>query len=365
MSNNNARPNATRLGVELLEARTVPATFGTDQGLSLAVGDVIPGFTDYEYVTGTGPGKLGLVQVFDANGNLKYKVNPFTNYTGGVFVAIGDVNGDGQKDIICSTATGSTGRVRVYSFINQKLSDLGRFMPFGANYIGGIQITTGDVTGDAADEIIVGQQTGGSWVKVFGATPNGTGGLSYFQLRRVRAFGPGYTGGVSVAATNIDQNNVAGVFDPTDYAEIIVGKASQEPLLKILDAQQPTITTRAKYFAFDTNIPSASGGIDVFAGSTDGTGVGQIYAVRRNSTTVRIINGETGVPIDDFTVPYPVIYGRNLNIAINNLDDPRNDIYNVTDLFVVAGDGPYLQVPIIFPGATDSPAGLNGSQAAP
>ena len=73
MPNNTARPNATKLGVELLETRTVPAVFAPTQGETVAVGDVIPGNrftpggTDYDYVAGSGACVQATVTVFYAN----------------------------------------------------------------------------------------------------------------------------------------------------------------------------------------------------------------------------------------------------------------------------------------------------------
>ena len=337
MHNKTARRNATKLGVEFLEDRTVPTTFGAKQGESVAVGDVIPGNSlspggsDYEYVTGSGPGQQGIVQVFDSNGVQKAKLTPFANYTGGVFVAIGEVTGElgsitsvssasmaaggivtvntpnahgytvgqtveldnvigrdpttgaivydysgthtitavtglfsfqyitfpplmlpptafggsagvFQKDLICSTAAGATGRVRVYSFQDNQLRSLSLFMPNGPNYVGGIQVSTGDVTGDLTKEILVGQQTNGSVVKSFSVNPNSTG-HKYFESRKFQAFEAGYKGGVSLASTNIDAIQGTGNYN-TSYDEIIVGKAKNAPLLKIFDAQQPTVTVR-------------------------------------------------------------------------------------------------------------------------
>jgi len=464
MHNKKTRPNATKLGVELLEDRTVPTVFAPTQGESLAVGDVIPGNSqdpsgsDYEYVTGSGPGQLGTVQVFDSDGNLKYKLTPFANYTGGVFVTIGEVTGnltsparvssatmngggvvtvnttiahgftvgqtvqldnvaafdamgvlvyryDGtftitdvtgpfsfeyitsppfmlpptgfggtagvyQKDIIVSTAAGATGRVRVYEFTNNQLRSQSLFMPFGPNYVGGIQVTTGDVTGDFHKEIIVGQQTNGSVVKAYSVDP-ASSGRTYFQTRKFQAFEAGYKGGVSLAATNIDETQSTVTYD-YDYSEIIVGRAKDFPLLKIFDAQQPTVTVRAQYLAFDPNISASTKGINVAAGNTDGLRGGEIYVSLRDSTSVRIFDGQTGVALGNFDIPYPVSFGRNLELTINDLCDvlaPGSSSVSYsslfTDLFSVASDGPYIQIPIVFPGQYFSAAGLNGSHAAP
>jgi hypothetical protein len=194
MPNENT-PKSARLGVEMLEARTVPANFGPTQGMSIAVGNVIPGVTSFEYVTGTGPGEQALVRVWDSQGNLKYSFNPFGSYSGGVYVALGDVNLDGKKEIICSTAGGTTGQVKIYEFANNQLQELGEFVPFGPAYVGGVQIAAGNVTGDRADEIICGLMQNGSTVKVFAADPASDAG-SFFEIRKIRGFEVAYKGGV-------------------------------------------------------------------------------------------------------------------------------------------------------------------------
>lgn len=359
--------NSAQLNIEILETRTVPASFGVNRGLSLAVADVIPGFGPYEYITGTGPGRKAQVRVWDPAGTLKYTINPFGDFKGGVFVATGDVNNDGRADIICSTANGTTGRVRVYSFINNTLTALADFRPFGPNYTGGVQLAVGNVTGDRADEIVVGHMSGGSQIRVFSQAP-GSNATRFFNTRTFPAFEAAYKGGVTLAVGNIDKTGNTPL-DPYNYnyEEIIVGKAKESPLLSIFDAQAPTVTTRASYFAFDPNVPRPRGeaGIDVFAGSTDGVRGVEIYTVLRQTATVRIFDGQTGVPFGDFTIPYPITYTRSVNFAIFDRDDDFLGINLISDLHVVGAQGPYEQVPIVYPGKVNSPAGFNGSRPAP
>ena len=363
-THSNKKPTA--LNCEMLEAREVPATFGPGPGgQSIAVGDVIPGFTSYEYVIGSGPGEQALVRVFDSQGTLRYSFNPFGDYSGGVNVAVGDINADGQQEIVVSTAGGTMGRVRVYEFTGNQLRQLGLFVPFGPNYVGSVQIATGNATGDLAQEVVTGLSQNGSTVKVWRVDPTSPG--TYFQIRQIRGFEVAYKGGVSLAVGNIDsQQNNPGV-DPYDYDydEIIMGKAEDEPRVRIVDVQLPQSNTRADYFVFDTNIQQFDSGLNLVAGSTDGQRGVEIYANLVGTTTVRVVNADVGVPIGEFDVPYPPTFGSILNMTINDNDDDVQDIYSVTDLFVVAGDGPRDQIPIIFPGAAGSPAGFNGSRAAP
>lgn len=366
MPNENPARRPVRLGVEALEGREVPATFGANSGMSLAVGDVVPG-GGTEFVTGTGPGRQALVRVFDGAGTLKYQIQPFGTYQGGVYTAVGDVNNDGQLEIIVSTAGGTTGRVRVYQFTNLSLQSLADFTPFGPTYNGGVQIAIGNVAGDRTQEIVVGMESGGSVVKVYANEPT-SAGEQFFRIRRFEAFGAGYTGGVSISAANVDAR-LNTVTDPYDYnySEIVIGRSVGAPTIRIFDAQAPTVVRRASYYAFDPNIQANNVGISVVAGNTDGGRGAEIYAVQRNSTRVRVFNGQTGVPIGDFNVPYPLTYTRNLNLTILNASDDFNipPINNPTNLYVVGSEGPFEQVPVVFPGTAGSPAGFNGSRPAP
>ncbi|MBL8794479.1 MAG: FG-GAP repeat protein [Planctomycetia bacterium] len=90
-------------------------------GVTVAVGDINKdGYA--EVVAGTGPGAKAAVRVFDgkkitdaAATALVRTVNPFSTFNKGVFVTVGDFNGDGFRDIIVGAGAGTTPRVYVYS----------------------------------------------------------------------------------------------------------------------------------------------------------------------------------------------------------------------------------------------------------
>ena len=201
------------------------------------------------------------------------------------------------------------GQVKVYAFRGGGPQLLASFEPFGTLYNGGVQIATGDVTGDRAREIIVGRETNGSTVKVFSFDK--TVGQA-FEIRSFDAFGPNYTGGVTVAAANVDitQNNMP--TDPYDYnyAEIVVGRASQLPEVRVFDAQLPTVTMRSSWMAFNINNPLSRQGVDVAAGSTDGRRGAEIYVGLRHTGTVRIFNGYTSGFLARSTLILPITPGR-------------------------------------------------------
>ena len=112
---------------------------------------------------GSGPGG-GLLRVLQADGTPLVTVAPFgSGFTGGVRVAAGDVNGDGITDVVVAMASGG-GQVRVFSGADG--APLGESSPFGAGFTGGVFVATGDVNADGHDDILLGAGTGSGLAQV-------------------------------------------------------------------------------------------------------------------------------------------------------------------------------------------------------
>jgi hypothetical protein len=217
----------TTLRVEPLETRDTPA------GL---------------FATAVAPGNPPVVSVFDASTRqLKFTVTPFdTSFTGGVNVAVGDVNGDGTPDVVTGAGVGGGPTVSVFSGVDGSLlktftvgdpasragvsvavgdfsktgtadivaggvlngqpvvqvlrfadgSATKTFTPFaGAT---GVSVATGDVNGDGTPDIITGSGSGGGpRVTEFDGT---TGAV----LGDYLAFEDTFRGGVQVSTGDLD-----------------------------------------------------------------------------------------------------------------------------------------------------------------
>lgn len=171
-------------------------------GLFVAVGD-LTGDGVAEIVTGTDLGGGPNVKIFDGSGN---QLSSFFAYepgfTGGVRVAVGDVTGDGQAEIITSTGPGGGPAVRTFSLDNGLTNPVvtGSFYAYASNFINGIYVAIGDVDGDGVGDIITGSGAGGGpQVNVFTAT----GSISFY------AYDPSFTGGVRVAAADLTGDGIA------------------------------------------------------------------------------------------------------------------------------------------------------------
>jgi hypothetical protein len=189
-------------------------------GVRVASGDVNgDGFNDV--IAGAGNGGGARVRVYDGHnvdGGRPVKLYDFlafgSGYRGGVYVAAGDVNGDGHADIIVAPSAGSSAEVRIFDGENG--SALTSFFAFGRG-AGGVRVATGDVNGDGFADIIAGTGKGSS-VRIFdGQDPS-------VMLDAFRAFPRVYDRGISVAGGDVNGDGLD---------DVIVGAAKQSNLVRI------------------------------------------------------------------------------------------------------------------------------------
>jgi hypothetical protein len=122
--------------------------------------------------------------------------------TAGVFVAAGDVDGDGRMDIITGAGTGAESRVRVFSGQNFSDAPIRDFVAY-PGYNVGVTVAAGDINKDGFADIVTGPESGNPHVKVFD-------GKSADEniLQQYFAYNPVFPVGAFVSVGDIDGDGV-------------------------------------------------------------------------------------------------------------------------------------------------------------
>ncbi len=140
-------------------------------------------------------GLASLVKITNADGKKDKEFYAYgNNFKGGVSFADGDINKDGQEEIITAAGFGGGPHVKIF---NIKGEVIGQFFAFRSNFRGGVSLASADVNNDGSDEIIAAQASGGnSEIKIF----NGRGQL----LGSFYAYDSKFKGGLNIATGDID-----------------------------------------------------------------------------------------------------------------------------------------------------------------
>jgi hypothetical protein len=223
-----------------------------------------------EIVTGAGLGGGPHVRVIkvDADGNPVGDLASFFAYdpafTGGVFVAAGDVNNDGIPDVVTGADAGGGPHVRVFSGAAfPALVDLASFLAYDPAFSGGVRVALGDVNGDGVTDIVTAAGPGGGpHVRVF----SGAALPGLVELAGFFAYDPAFTGGVFVAAGDVDGDGVADVVTGAD--------AGGGPHVRVFSgAALPALVELAGFFAYS---PTFTGGVRIAVGDVNGDGIAEI-----------------------------------------------------------------------------------------
>ena len=218
-----------------------------------------------DLVVGTGPGGPTHVRVLDGKTQAElFALDPFeAGFTGGVYVAAGDVTGDGLADLVVTPDEGGGPRVRVFS--GAGFGQVADF--FGIDdpgFRGGARAAVADISGDGVGDLIVSAGFGGG-PRVAGFDGKSMGGATPAKLfGDFLAFESTLRNGAFVTGGDLDGDG---------FAELVAGGGpgggprvtafSGRDLLA--NAQTPV----ANFFAGDS---SNRGGVRLAAKDLDGDG---------------------------------------------------------------------------------------------
>lgn len=278
-----------------------------------------------EPIIATGP-KIGgpQVRVFAPDGKLISQFMAFDKKkdTMGINVAIGDLDGDYNPEIIVSKRMGGDSRVKVFDLSGKDLKL--DFLAFSAKFKGGVSLVAADLEGDGRDEILaVPQNSGSAQVRIFG-----------FRGSKIELINPGFysyekdfKGGSSLAAGDTDGDGVK---------EIIAAPLSEKsPEIKIFALQNKKyILKTSGLLAYSSKF---KGGVELGTGDVDADGKDEIVVAPASNggPQVRLfkLSGGKGSILNQFFA-----FNKKLRIGIS-LSSADIDGNGSDDIVAGIGDG--------------------------
>jgi len=236
-------------------------------GINVAVGD-INGDGNNEIVTSPRTGGGPHIRVFDVDGNnLGWDFYAYDeNFRGGVNIAVGDIEGDGQAEIVTAPMANGGPNVRVFSLREGGIvPTTENFMAYDANFRGGIAISIGDLEGDGYGEIITTPTSrGGPHIRVFGLRD----GRYVPVTLGVMAYAETFRGGI---------NSCVGDVNSDGRDEIMTGIVSNGgPHVRIFGDKGVGTGVELISPGFMAYNPAHRGGVEVTSADIDGDGYSEI-----------------------------------------------------------------------------------------
>ena len=244
--------------------------------------------TGRSFAVGGGAGLAQPFYVVDQNLNASKGIVPFApSFTGGVRVAEADVNGDGVLDVIVGSGPGQTAEVKVYDGkdLTHILID---FNPFEASFTGGVFVAGADFNGDGKAEIVVSPDlSGGPRVLIIDGAAAAAGRVS-----KVDDFygidDPNFRGGARVGTGDMNHDGTADLFVAAGFGG--------GPRIAIYDGkslgQGSQVKLVADFFAFESTLRN---GAFVAGGDYNGDGYADVVlgAGPGGGPRVRVLDGKT------------------------------------------------------------------------
>src|SRR5205814_190427 len=223
------------------------------------------------------PDSKAVVYTADAAGTLRQAGSPITafpGFAGAVRTASADVNNDGFQDVILVTGPGTPARFTVMSGKDGTTMLVGATDPFGGDFTGGAFVAAGDLNGDGrAEFVFTPDQGGGPNTVIYSLNADGSlaAPKAFFALGN-----PTFRGGARPAMGDVNHDGVA---DLAIGAGFLGGPNVEIHDGKSVAAGDYNTLIGSGFFAFPgSDATTLRNGVFLAVGDVNGDGFGDLIA---------------------------------------------------------------------------------------
>ena len=254
-------------------------------GVNINKADV-DGDGDEEIVVSTMPGGGPNIRVYDYNiESSEFELMDWfwaysENYREGINMATGDIDGDGDEEIMVSPPRNGGPNIRVYEYNEDGEFELVSWtFAYQEEFRGGVNLATGDIDGNGSYEILTAPASvGGPNLRAF---QYNTDNSDLELIDWVMAYQPEFRGGVNIATGDMDGNGSDEIItSPVDAGG---------PNIRVFSYDTDSIELDNWFWAYDENF---RGGVNLMAADVEGDGTDEIItATTRGTPNIRVHRG--------------------------------------------------------------------------
>jgi len=262
-----------------------------------------------------------IVRVIDpATGSVRTQFDAFPGgYRGGVQAVLGDLDGNGLPEIIVAPGKGVVGVVKVFTLGGEELPAY-QITPFGSQWTGGVNLAVGDIDGDRLADIVVSRASGDGEVRVFRTAAATTPG----QFATIRPFAANFVGGSTVAVGDFGTFAGGTLVDGAKAdgrLEIVVGRGpTAAPLVQVYDVSEATTTVVKTITPFEA---SFLGGVAVSTARVNVDSISDVVvaAGRRGGSRIEIHDGRVTTSAQLYaSAAFATLASRNAAVSATLVD---------------------------------------------
>ena len=203
-------------------------------------------------------------------------------FRGGVNAILVDLNGDGVDEVAAASGSGRVAEVRFFDLRGNPLTGYPPLIPFGERYEGGLNIAGGDLDADGDGDLVVAKAHGAGDVKIYESRPGAAVKLVELTSKAFRPFSAKFQAGATVAVGDLGTfggGSLLNAAAPDRRGEIIIGNgpgSGAEVLVYDISFADVSGTPRQ----VDRIVPFSSsmrGGVAVSAGRFNADAIDDVF----------------------------------------------------------------------------------------